>query len=870
MVTQNAAKGRWMPDVNRLIALYNAGRLTDVVALGEKMIRQEGPTPAVYNVLGAAYAQLRRPDKAAEFYGAGARLDPGNADAHNNEGIALVELGRLAQAAESFRRATEAGPKLAEAFNNLGFTLSALQRYEEAAQALEHAVALKPKYAEAHNNLGIALGRIGRHDDAVKSYQRALRHKPDHAQAHSNLGNALWRLGRREEAAASFQRALRADPNLADAHNGIGAALAATGKLEEAIGHYRRALANNPNSVDVLNNLGVALREKRANEEALAQLAKAIKLRPDFVDAWNNLGVTLEQMGEHEKAADVYMRALHINPASADTHFNLGNALSAMGRTDEATASYNHALTLAPGHAGACNNLGLALLKLGKAEEAAAALMRAIELKPDFADAHLSLGVALADLRRHADAIESFTRALSLQPDNALARAQRLHQQALICDWAGVAADAALIPALGVSVGVVPPFSMLALEDHPARHRVRAERFVAERHVAKPSPRAAPPATRPEQLRIGYFSGDVRDHAVMFLVAKVFELHDRGRFGVNMYSYGPDRGGAMRARVSRAMDAFHDVRAMPDADVVALARRDGIDIAVDLSGHTQRSRSALFAHRLAPVQINFLGYPGTIGARTIDYIIADRIVIPESARAHYTENPIYLPHTYQPNDDTRPIADLAMTRAAAGLPDDAFVFCSFNNSYKITAAEFDVWMRLLAAVERSVLWLLQPNDVASENLRRAAAARGVDPDRIVYASPLPLHEHLARHRLADLFLDTFTYNAHTTASDALWAGLPLVTKIGQGFAARVAASLLNAIGLTELITETEQAYFELALDLAQNPNRLAGLKQRLDANRSRKPLFDSELFTRHLEKAYDAAYQRYLDRLEPDAIIIGS
>jgi predicted O-linked N-acetylglucosamine transferase (SPINDLY family) len=572
-------------------------------------------------------------------------------------------------------------------------------------------------------------------------------------------------------------------------------------------------------------------------------------------------------MKRPEAAAECYRRALEIDRGFADAHSNLGAALADLGRRDEAIACYQEALQLDPAHADAHNNLGLALRQMLRHEDAAACFRRAVEIKPGFADGHHNLGVTLAELRRPDEAIACFSAALQIEPEHALARAQRLHQQALICDWDAIAADRALIPALGVSGGAAPPFALLALEDDPGRHRLRAERFAREKLPA-PSARPPPPAARPERLRIGYFSGDFHAHAVMYLVVRLFELHDRGRFEVQAFSYGPDKDDAMRARIKAGVDKFHEVRAMRDEDVAALARAEGLDIAVDLSGYTLRSRTGLFAHRAAPVQINYLGYPGAIGAPFIDYIVADRTIIPDEMRQFYSEQVIYLPHTYQPNDNTRPIAERAGSRRDVGLPEQGFVFCCFNNSYKISAAEFDIWMRLLREVEGSVLWLLKTNSLAMQNLQRAATQRDVSPARLIFAESLPLAEHLVRHRLADLFVDTFAYNAHTTASDALWAGLPLVTRLGRGFAARVAASLLNAVGLPELVTQSAEDYAALALRLARDPAALAEVRAKLDANRAIAPLFDSERYARHIENAYEQAYRRCLDGKAPAMIVV--
>ena len=352
----------------------------------------------------------------------------------------------------------------------------------------------------------------------------------------------------------------------------------------------------------------------------------------------------------------------------------------------------------------------------------------------------------------------------------------------------------------------------------------------------------------------------------VYLAARMFELHDRARFTVHAYSYGPDRRDEMRTRLEAGMDSFTDVRDKNDQEVIELARKDGLDIAVDLSGLTGGTRLGIFANRVAPVQMNWLGYPGTSGADFMDYVVADQIVIPNEARSHYSEAVLYLPHAYQPNDDQRIISERKFTRTELGLPENGFVFCCFNNNYKITSREFDIWARLLAQVNGSVLWLLKSNQWAETNLRAEAERRGIDPARLVFAERVPLADHLARHRLADLFLDTFNYNAHTTASDALWAGLPLVTKQGRGFAARVASSLLSAVKLEELITHSDEDYEQLALDLATNPDKLATVRKKLAANRDTEPLFDSELFTRHLESGYVAAYERVLAGLKPETI----
>ncbi|HUO02147.1 MAG TPA: hypothetical protein VMU31_05165, partial [Rhizomicrobium sp.] len=377
-----------------------------------------------------------------------------------------------------------------------------------------------------------------------------------------------------------------------------------------------------------------------------------------------------------------------------------------------------------------------------------------------------------------------------------------------------------------------------------------------------------PPSAKPARIRIGYFSANFHNHAVMYLMAQLLERHDRTRFEVHAYSYGPDTNDEMRQRTRKGVEFFHDVRTSDSRAIAEQARRDGIDIAIDLMGHTENARSEIFVYRAAPVQIHYLGFPGTTGMSSIDYLIADGTIIPEDHEAFYSEKIIRLPHTYLPSDDDREISPRSMTRAEIGLPEHGVVFCCFNNSYKIGPREFAIWMRLLGGIEGSVLWLSGTNPWAEANLRAEARKQGVDPKRIIFTERLPMAEHLARHRQADLFLDTFHYNAHSTASDALWAGLPIITVIGRGFPARVAAGVLATIGLPELVTQSAQDYERLALELAREPEKLVALKAKLAGLKVNSPLFDTERFTRHLEDGYAQAYQRYLDGNAPAHITV--
>jgi predicted O-linked N-acetylglucosamine transferase (SPINDLY family) len=555
---------------------------------------------------------------------------------------------------------------------------------------------------------------------------------------------------------------------------------------------------------------------------------------PHSVLAWNICGAVNFKFGKLPEAELAFRRITELRPKFVGGYYNLGLALEEQGLLDSAIECYRKALEIEPKHAEAYNNLG-----------------NAFRAKGDLAAAK-----------------ENYAQALRIKPDYAIARVQLSYVCRHVCDWGASNDFAKAYGDLGIKGDSVLPFMMLPLEDDAHKQMLRSSQFAKDRYTRPTLPFSGTHKSGPDKLRIGYFSADFHDHATLYLMSGLLRQQGKSRHDIHAYSYGRKQTGDWRERLLKDVDQFTDVCDTEDKQVVELARQHGLDIAIDLKGYTQNTRSQLFAYRLAPVQINYLGYPGTMGADFIDYIVADKTVIPPEQRRHYTESVIYLPDCYQPNDDRRTIAATQTTRAEFGLPEDGFVFCCFNNNYKISPAEFDIWMRLLHQVEGSVLWLLRSNEWAEANLRREAEARGIAARRIVVANKLAHGAHLARHRHADLFIDTFNDNAHTTASDALWVGLPVVTKQGGQFAARVAASLLKAIGLPELITTNEQDYEALILALARDPNRLDEIKARLTRNRTTHPLFDTKRYTRHFEQALEAAAEHQFSGQEPADIEI--
>ena len=630
-----------------------------------------------------------------------------------------------------------------------------------------------------------------------------------------------------------------------------------------------KAVHINPEVPEAWYQLGFAQSELREKRQALHSLEEARVRVLNSADAQNSIGLALLNLGADQKAERCFILALNLRPDFAIAHSNLGKLYQAQNRIQDAEKCFSEALDLDPALAPAHANLGAVLVAQGLDEVAEAACRKAIELDPGLSDAWSNLGNALFGQKEYSSAIECFTRAMQLNPDLHYLRSELMEARMNICDWSSFDKDREyLLKTIADKQHVTSPFASLWLSSDTAIQKQAGENLVKEDFPPRADLGPIPAVAMCEKIRVGYFSADFREHPVSQLIAEVFELHDKERFETFAFSFGPDIQDEMRARVTCAFDEFIDVRMMSDKDVARLSREKGIDIAVDLMGFITHSRTGIFCYRAAPVQVNYLGYPGTMSAPYMDYIIGDTMVIPEENTAHYSENVIYLPHCYLPKDTKRQISARVFSRQELGLPEDGFVFCCFNNSYKITPQVFTVWMQLLQKVDGSVLWLMGGNQALEQNLWEKAGRHGIDGSRLVFAERLPIEEHLARHRAADLFLDTLPYNAHTTASDALWAGLPVLTQVGTSFASRVAASLLRAIKLPELITNSQEQYEALALELALDPDRLSEIRQRLQKNRLTTPLFDTRSYTRHLEDAYIEIYSRNCGGLPPDQLRI--
>ncbi|NNM81506.1 MAG: tetratricopeptide repeat protein, partial [Burkholderiales bacterium] len=689
-----------------------------------------------------------------------------------------------------------------------------------AEQIYRKALEVDPTHFDSWHMLGVIAIQAGMPAEAAEILSHAISiHRAD-ALSRYNLGIAFRDLGKMEEAISSFRKAIELKPGYVDAHNNLGVILHNTGRMEEAATHYRKAIALQPSNADAHNNLGNILNGQGKFQEALRHLEKAVSIRPDFADAWNNLGNLISSQGKSTRAIECYLKALEIHPSHLLAHNNLGAALI---ETKEYATALRH---------------------LGKA----------IEISPDYVRAHYNLGVLYQETGEPKMAIDSFRKVLELDPQYHAARSYLLHELQRICDWKEIEELSAEVrravreePAS--ERNRISAFAFLAVPGAtPLEQRICAEKWseIMYGHFHPEHPDF--PHEYLKKLHIGYISADFREHPVSQLLAQVIELHDRSKFTVSAYSYGIDDGSEMRKRMENAFDNFVEIGDISIEDAAKRIHSDKVDILVDLTGYTTSSRTGILALRPAPVQMSYLGYPGTMGATFFDYLISDRFLIPEGSEGNYREKIAYL-RSYQANDRKCPIEEKP-SRSSLGLPEEAFVFCCFNQTYKIIPEIFEIWMKLLSEVPGSVLWLLASNEIAAENLKMEARKRNIAEDRIIFAQRESLDLHLARLQCADLFLDTLPYNAGTTASNALWAGLPVVTCPGETFASRMAGSLLTALEIPELIADSLEEYRNIALKIAVDASFRTEIRNRIRNHRDSMPLFDSVSFTGNLESMF--------------------
>jgi protein O-GlcNAc transferase len=818
------------------IALHRQGNLPRAEALYLQILEAD---PALFGpryYLGILRMQQGRFEEACTLLGEASSVYPNDLGCLMNYGMALRAAGRPEEALGAFDRALAIQPNMAEGLYNRGVALADLQRFELAVESYDRALVLQPEMVAAMANRAVALSAVGRHEDAIAGYDRVLVMQPSNTGALTHRGLARRALGQIEQALEDYNRALALAPDDVDATYNRGIILLDLERAAEALADFEAVMHKHHGNAEMLNNRGVALRNLKRSLEALDSLDRALAIEPNFIEAWGNRGLTLRDLMRHE----------------------------------EALASLDQVLLRDPGNSVALNWRGNVCRDMKNYVQAVECYSRALQVRPDYAEALINRSYSYWNLKQPEAALADLERGIALDPYYPYARGELMHMRMYCADWHAFDVDkAALQTGLRAGARIVQPFIFQAIGEDPKDLQTCSRIWGHDRYPALP---AAPfdTAVRKahKKIRVGYLSGEFRQQATAILMAGLYERHDREKFELVALDSGVNDGGELRARLEKSFDRWVDIGKMHDGEAASRIRAEEIDILVNLNGYFGDARMGVFAQRAAPLQVNYLGFPATLGANYMDYIIADQTVIPPAEYGFYDEEVVTLPGSYQANDDRgRPMARVP-SRAEAGLPESGIVFCNFNNAYKLTPPTFDSWMRILKQVDGSVLWLLESPAPYADNLRNEAAARGVAPERLVFAAELPTDLHLARLSLADLFLDGLPYNAHTTGSDALWAGVPLITQAGTTFPGRVAASLLKAAGLPELVTESAADFEALAVKLATDAKTLKKLRDKLAKNKASCVLFDTAAFTKHIEAAYSQMWDRWLAGENPRSFTV--
>jgi len=807
--------------------------------------------------------------EAAGIYEHLIRRNPKNYDALHLLGTIRASFGKYSEAKTLLERSLASEKNKIAYVENYATILFLSHDYERAVQICKETINKNGRTETLQYVLAISLYKQRRFNEAINEFSSLLSAYPRHLAGNNEKASALAELGRYDEALSYIENALKINPNYAEALLNKGNVLGKLKRFDDSMLAFKQALKLNPNMPDLQLGIGNIFRELKRYDEAFAAYDKALALKADLAEAWLGRGNVFTDLKRHDEALVAYDKALALKSDLEGAWFGRGNVFLDLKRYDEACAAYDKALALKSDLEGAWLGRGNVFFDLKRYDEAFAAYDKALALKPDLAEAWLGRGNVFSHLKRYDEAFVAYDKAFAIKPDLVGVEGARLRSKMDSCNWDNFASDCNhLIGSVKSNKTNTLPFVLLEINSSVEDQFNCAELWVQKNYPPAIKPFWAGELYKHDKIRIGYVSADFRQHPVAYLMAGVFECHNKSRFDVVAISIGPKDNSELRQRLERSFDKFIDASALSVDEIATKIKNAEIDILIDLNGFTQNARTEVFARRPAPIQVNYLGYLGTMGAEYIDYIVADRTVIPETQKHLYMEKIIYLPNSFQPTDRQRHISDKIFMRADCGLPQEGFVFCNFNAHYKITPDVFDIWMRILMRVNGSVLWLVAGNPTTESNLKKEALVRGVNAERLIFAPPVPLPEHQARLRLADLFLDTLPYNAGATASDTLWAGIPLLTCIGDTFVGRMAASVLEAISLPELITTTPEAYERMAVDLATHPEKLAAIRHKLAENRLTTPLFNTRLFTKHIEAAYIAMHERHQAGLAPDHIVI--
>tara|TARA_B100000131_G_C18118607_1_gene612069 strand:- start:1512 stop:3581 length:2070 start_codon:yes stop_codon:yes gene_type:complete len=680
---------------------------------------------------------------------------------------------------------------------------------------------------------------------------------------------SLFQKGQIDKANEECLNFLKKEPNNFDILHLLGIIFFQKKKYKLSIEYIEKAIKINPDSAEANNNLGIVLKENKLFELSLESFKNAINIDPKYVDAYNNIGIVYRELNKHEKAIDSWKKILKIKPNYIHSYNNIGNIFLEKKNPKLAIDNYNIAISLNKNFFEAYFNKGNAFQELNLHEQAIKNYNEAIKIKSNYAEAYYSKGNSLREMNLLEEAIVEYKNAFKFNSQLKNLLGSLIFTKHNLCNWENYNQEINLLKnEILKKKEVSRPFTVLSIFDSLSLQNLSAQIHVNNKYKTFNSSKKFINKNKNKKIRLAYYSADFRKHAMSYLLVKMFELHDKSKFELFAFSFGIETNDHIQKRISSTFDKFINVREKTDQEIVKLSQEHKIDIAIDLMGFTKLNRFGIFVDKCAPIQINYLGYPGTLGSKCIDYIIADKFLIPKINQKHYSEKIIYLPDSYQVRDSSQKLSEKNYTKKDLGLPENSFIFCCFNRHYKINPKIFSLWMKILNKINGSVLWMLEDNIKTSENLKKEAVKNGINEKRIIFAKRIPIEEHLSRHKAADLFIDTYPYGAHTTCSDALWTGLPVVTLAGDSFASRVAGSILSAINMKELITYSEKEYLDLIIDLATNSEKLNKLKIKLSKNKNSEPLFNTKLYTKNIESSYSKIYENYLKNLPLDNIEI--
>ncbi len=792
-----------------------------------------------------------------------------------SEGLKCHRAGQLETAGNIYKRILMDNPSNSDAFHLLGVIAIQTKNYVLAIDLIGRAIRINPYNPVYYNNCGNAYREYGSFDDAIVCYQKALKIKPDLYDAYINLGNTFIKKEQVDEAVCCYKKSLLINSESADAYYNLGNVYRDMGKFEDAVSCYEKALQINPESADAYYNLGNVYRDMEKIEDAVSCYQKALEKAPDFAEAYNNLGNIYKRQYRFEYAEICYQNALKIKPDYYQAWNNLGNTLRDRRMSDKSIFCYQKALEIKSDYAEALLNMGTAFYDMERYKKAIACYDNLLMLYKDYPEAFNFKGIVLKSLGLYDDALDCFQKAIELKPDYKEACSHLVHQLQQACDWKRFEHFSAMLDKFTDNAITrdekihEPPFINVTRCFDLQQNFLVAQKWCAD--IAKHAKTGKVFSfdhrkNFKQKIIIGYLSNDFRDHATSHLMLSMFGYHDRSRFKIYCYSSGIDDKSRFREKIKKDCDRFVDIHSYSNIEAARQIFKDRVDILIDLNGHTRGGRLGISSLKPAPVQAAYLGFPGTTGADFIDYIITDPIVTPEEQAPFYSEKFLFLPHSYQVNDNTQLIAQDSLTKKDFGLPENGFIFSSFNQTYKIELLMFNSWMKILARIPDSILWLFTGGKTSEKNLKKEADARGVNPNRLIFAEKIPKDKHLARLKFTDLALDTRIVNGHTTTSDALWAGVPVVTLMGCHFASRVSASLLTAVGLPELITDNLNDYESLAVGLAKKPEELDTIRVKLGKNRYTMPLFDTSRFVNNLENGYVKMWDLFLSGKNPQNI----